>query len=515
MEPVVTSDNTVLATMGYKPELRRNYTAVQVFGIAFSIMGLFPSISSVLGYSLPSGPAGMVWGWFVASFCIFMVGLSMAELGSSLPTSGGLYWWTYHFAGDRFKRPLCFLVGYSNTLGLTGAIVSIDYGFAELVLAVAGVATDGKYVATRFTVYGVFAACVISHAVAGSIASGLMSKLQTVCIFLNIALIVVMIIALPVGAGSKHHLHNGSYIFGRLENLTTWPKGWNFMLGWLAPIWTIGAFDSCVHMAEEASNATTAVPFGIISSIGMCWLLGFVINIVLACVLSPDIERVLNTPFQQPIAQVIYDCLGKKWTLAMMVIIFTLQWTMGLSVVVAASRQSWAFSRDGALPFSNFFKVVNKKMSVPVRCVWGNCTLGLVIGCLCMIDSAAASALFSLAAASNDLAWMIPIACRLFWGYPNFKPGPFYLGLALSKIVSAFACTYLCFAICLLMFPLNGPNPNKENMNYTVVINGAVWAGSLCYYFFWAHRWFQGPKSNLVLDAVEGDVGDWGEEKKK
>ncbi|KAG5356148.1 GABA-specific permease [Yarrowia sp. B02] len=496
------SDNTVLATMGYKPELKRNYSLVQVFGIAFSIMGLFPSISTTLVYSLPSGPAGMVWGWFVASFCILTVGIAMAELGSALPTSGGLYWWTYHFATPKLKRPLCFLVGYSNTLGLTAGIVSIDYGFAELLLAVAGVATDGKYVATKYTVYGVFAACIISHAIAGSIASGLMSRLQTVCIFLNIAIIIVVLIALPIGA--RHNLHDGSYIFGRLENLTTWPKGWSFMLGWLAPIWTIGSFDSCVHMAEEASNATRAVPFGIVSSIAMCWILGFVINIVLACVISPDIERVLNSPFQQPMAQLIFDCLGKKWALAMMVIIFTLQWTMGLSIVVAASRQSWAFARDGALPFSNFLKIVNKKLSVPVRCVWGNCTLGLIIGCLCLIDSAAASALFSLAAASNDLAWMTPIACRLFWGYKNFRPGPFYLGRTLSKAVSAFACLYLSFAICLLMFPLEGPNPTKDNMNYTVVINFAVWAGSLLYYFFWAHRWFQGPQSNLELEGVIG-----------
>lgn len=30
-------------------------------GIAFSIMGLLPSIASTLAYSLPAGPAGLVW----------------------------------------------------------------------------------------------------------------------------------------------------------------------------------------------------------------------------------------------------------------------------------------------------------------------------------------------------------------------------------------------------------------------------------------------------------------------
>jgi len=82
-------DAAVLAKMGYKQELRRNFSMLEIFGIAFSIMGLLPSIASTLAYSIPAGPVGLVWGWFLASGCIFVVGLAMADLGSGLPTSGG------------------------------------------------------------------------------------------------------------------------------------------------------------------------------------------------------------------------------------------------------------------------------------------------------------------------------------------------------------------------------------------------------------------------------------------
>ena len=50
-----------LAKLGYKQELRRNFTMIEVFGIAFSIMGLLPSIAASLSFSIPAGPAGMVW----------------------------------------------------------------------------------------------------------------------------------------------------------------------------------------------------------------------------------------------------------------------------------------------------------------------------------------------------------------------------------------------------------------------------------------------------------------------
>jgi amino acid transporter len=138
-------DAAKLASLGYKQELRRNFRVIEVFGIAFSIISLLPSIASTLTYSIPSGPAGMVWSWFLAGGCIMIVGISMAELGSSMPTSGGLYWWTHFFASPKLRNVLSFLVGYSNTLGLVGVLVSIDYGFSLMLLSVVVIANDGNY----------------------------------------------------------------------------------------------------------------------------------------------------------------------------------------------------------------------------------------------------------------------------------------------------------------------------------------------------------------------------------
>lgn len=56
-----TYDQQLLAKLGYKQELRRSYSTLQIFAIAFSIMGLVPSIASTIPFSLPAGPAGMVW----------------------------------------------------------------------------------------------------------------------------------------------------------------------------------------------------------------------------------------------------------------------------------------------------------------------------------------------------------------------------------------------------------------------------------------------------------------------
>ncbi|KAL4957776.1 amino acid/polyamine transporter I [Aspergillus filifer] len=511
--PPERGDTQLLATLGYKQELRRHYSTVQVFAIAFSIMGLLPSIASTLSFSIPAGPVGMVWvclpsfslGWLVASVFIFIVGLAMADLASAMPTAGGLYFWTHYYAGDRWKNVLSFVVGYSNTIGLIGGVCSIDYGFATMLLSIVSIARDGTWSASRPTVYGTYAGCVIIHGLIATFFARIMPKIQSVCIVTNIGLVLATVLALPIGkAVNGGTINDGTYIFGHLENLTTWPSGWAFMLAWLSPIWTIGAFDSCVHMSEEARDATRAVPLGILWSCGLCGLLGFLSLAIIAAVINTDLEAVLGSSFGQPMAQIYYDCLGNSGALGFMAVVAAVQFFMGLSLVVAASRQTWAFSRDSALPFSPFFRKISTSIRFqPVRTVWGVAVIAIIIGLLALINESASSALFSLAVAGNDLAWMMPILCRLVWGRGKFLPGKFYTGKFVSEGIALTAVVYLAFAILLCMFPTGGPGVNAEDMNYTVVINGALWGGALLYYLLYARKTYKGPLTTVGSSSSE------------
>lgn len=245
-----------------------------------------------------------------------------------MPTAGGLYFWTHYFASEKWKNPLSFLVGYSNTIGLIGGICSIDCqsahfqtstsdspitnqhlpksdGFASMLLSVISLARDGNWSATRPVIYGTYAATVFAHGFIAIFFGRMMPRIQSACIFLNIALVVATVIALPLGkAKNSPPVNSGSYVFGDVENLTTWPTGWAFIMAWLSPIWTIGAFDSCVHMSEEATHAARAVPLGIISSAGLCGILGFVSLAVIASSMDKNIDGILNSKFGQPMTQV-------------------------------------------------------------------------------------------------------------------------------------------------------------------------------------------------------------------
>ncbi|CAI7630148.1 unnamed protein product [Penicillium manginii] len=517
--PAETGDMELLATLGYKQELRRHYSTIQIFAVAFSIMGLLPSIASTLSFSMPAGPVGMVWGWLVASFFIFIVSLAMADMASAMPTAGGLYFWTHYYAAEKWKNPLSFLVGYSNTIGLIGGICSIDYGFANMLLSMISITRDGSWSATRPIIYGTYAATVFSHGFIAIFFGRIMPKIQSACIFLNVALVVATVIALPIGKSENAPpINSGSYVFGQVENLTTWPTGWAFIMAWLSPIWTIGAFDSCVHMSEEATHAARAVPLGIISSAGLCGVLGWLSLAVIAACMSTDIEGILNSKFGQPMAQIYFDALGKKGALGFMAVNAIVQYFMGLSIVLAASRQSWAFARDGALPLSTYFRKVSQHRLMryqPVRMVCGVVTAAAIIGLLSLIDSAAANALFSLAVAGNDLAWLTPILARLIWGQDRFVPGEFYTGKYLSKPIAWVAVVYMAFAIVLCMIPTEGPNPSAEIMNYTVVINGALWIGAILYYALHARKTFKGPQTTVAPEDEGKRIEEEGDSEPK
>ncbi|KAL4787106.1 hypothetical protein BJX76DRAFT_345781 [Aspergillus varians] len=498
---------TGVAKMGYKQELRRQYSTVQIFAIAFSIMGLVPSIASTIAFSLPAGPAGMVWGWFTASILIFCVGLAMADMASAMPTAGGLYWWTHYFAGEKYRNPLSFLVGYSNTLGLIGGICSVDYTLSLLILACISIARDGTWSASNGTIYGLYAGLIIIHGTCTILASNIMPRIQTLCIYINVAIIIATVVALPAGKVSRGgSLNSASYVFSHVDNLSNWPTGWTFVLSFMSPIWSIGFFDSCVHMSEEAMHAARAVPRGILFSAGSACVLGFLVLSVLAAVMDPVVENTAGTVFGQPMAQIYYDALGKSGALGFMAVLILIQFLIGLSLIIAASRQVFAFARDHALPFSPTLRQISQRIHhQPVNAILFLTGICLIFGLLALINSVAANALFSLFVASNYVAWGTPILCRLLWS-SRFTPGEFYTGAKVSKAIAGVAVTWLVFGLVLSMFP-SVRGPGAEDMNYTVVINGFVWVASMVYYWVYARKVFSGPRST-ISQGVESESAE-------
>lgn len=489
------ADEALLASLGYKQEFKRAFTPLEVFGIAFSIIGLLPSIASVLFYAIPNGggPA-MVWGWLVASGFILCVGISMAELASAAPTSGGLYFWTYTLSSPRWRNLLCWIVGYANTIGSIAAVASIDWGCAVQVAAAAKIGSSGAFDATNAQLFGIYAALIITHTVVCCLGTEVLARLQTVYVILNVILCLVVVIALPAATPSEFK-NTASFALAEFVNLDGWPNGFAFILSFLAPLWTICSFDACVHISEEASNAATAVPWAIVNAIGIGGILGTAINISLAFCMGTDLQALVDS--DQPMATIFLNSFGQKWTLVLWAFVVVVQYMMGSSMLLAASRQTFAFSRDHALPFSSWLYRMNSYTKTPVNTVLYDAAGALALGLLSFAGTSATNAIFSISIVAPYIAYAIPVVAR-FTGDNNFKPGPFTMGI-FSLPVAVVSVLFMFVFSIVFMFPTT-PEVEVANMNYCVVVVGGVMGLSLVWYYLPVYggvHWFTGPIATI------------------
>jgi len=487
----------VLAGLGYKQEFKRAFNSLEVFGLAFSIMGLLPSIASVLSSSVSNGgPVSMVWGWALGSCLILCVGMALGELASSAPTSGGLYYLTYILSSPRYRNVLCWLVGYANTIGTVTGIASINWGCTVQIVAAMNIGSNGHLTITNSQAYGIYALVILSQAVICSLGTRVLARLQTVYVIANVLLCLVVIIALPITT-PKELKNSASYVFGNFTNLSGWPDGFSFLLGLLAPLWTISGYDAVIHISEESSNAATAAPWGIVSAIAIAGVLGWVINVILAFCMGPDLSKVIDSPVDQPMAQIFLNSFGQSWTLVLWSFIIIAQYMMGSSQILGASRQIFAFSRDGALPMSRLLYQMNAYTSTPVNAVVFACIFALVVGLLALLSSTAIDAAFTISVTAPYVAYMVPIISRFIFEN-NFKSGPFSLG-PLGAPIAAIAVTFMSVMLVVLCFP-NSPDPEAVTMNYTSVVLGGWMLFAAAWYYFPVYggvHWFQGPSSNV------------------
>ena len=99
-------DRDQLHQLGYAQELRRGMRTFSNFAVSFTIISILSGCLTLFGFAMNiGGPAIMTLGWLVVGFFVTLVALGMAEVASSYPTAGGLYYWAAKLAPGVRPRP--------------------------------------------------------------------------------------------------------------------------------------------------------------------------------------------------------------------------------------------------------------------------------------------------------------------------------------------------------------------------------------------------------------------------
>ncbi|CAA18895.1 amino acid transmembrane transporter [Schizosaccharomyces pombe] len=498
---VSNDEDNQLLELGYKPVFKREFSTWATFSFAFSISGLFATVVTTYSYPLISGGApSAVWCWLIAGAGCMCIALSVAELVSAYPTSGGLYFTCKDLVPARSMPVVAWVVGWLNLLGQAAGVSSTDWSCAQLLLAAVSISTDLKYIPTNQHIVGVMAAVIVFHGLVNSLSTRWLDRITRFYATFHLIVLVVCMICLLAKCPK---FNTGKYVFTDVQASSGWhPIGFSFLFGFLSVAWCMTDYDATAHIAEEIENAAVRAPNAIALALSITYVLGWVFNIVLAFTMGTDLDSLINSELGQPVAQIFYNVLGKKGSMAFTILSFIIINFTGITAMQANARTIWAFSRDQALPFSRYWYKINKTTTTPVIAVWLNVVFCIALNLIGLGSIEAIEAIFSVCAIALDWSYVIPIACKLIFGKRlNYKPGPWNLGWA-SHFVNAYAVCWTAFVSVIFLMPTVRP-VTPQNMNYAVVVLAGVLLFSLVYWWSGARKSYIGPRINVDMESED------------
>jgi amino acid permease (GABA permease) len=501
-------DRQKLHELGYAQELARRMGGFSNFAVSFTIISILSGCLTLYHFGMiTGGPIIMNIGWPLVGIMVTFVGLSMAEVTSSYPTAGGLYYWSAKLASKNAPA-WSWMTGWFNLMGQVGITAGIDFGLAFFVDAYLHLAFG--YSTSPKAIVLVYAVVLFIHGLLNTFGVRLVAFLNDVSVWWHIAgvlIIVGILFILP----DKHP--TWGYVFTHFENQTGFAFGgakiYVFLIGLLLAQYTFTGYDASAHMTEETTSAEVSGPRGIVMSIVVSLIAGWILLIGVTYAIDPAKYNDLVAAGISGLSPVDIFITATTRHIGefMLLIVIGAQFYCGMSSVTANSRMIYAFSRDGAIPGSDFWHKINKRTRTPTNSIWLAALAAFILGLPYLYSPVAYAAVTSIAVIGLYIAYGIPVYLRLRQG-ESFQRGPWHLG-RWSYIVGWITVTWVIFISILFVLPQFSPPFTIANFNYALVATLAVLLGAGGWYALSAKNWFKGPKVQGTpeeLAAIEHDL---------
>ncbi len=512
-------DRELLHRLGYAQELQRRMSGFSNYAISLSIICILAGGITSFPVGLCSvGGASVGLGWPLMSLIALAFAATMAQVASAFPTAGGLYHWSSLLGG----RGWGWATAWINLLGLILVLAAINVATVQFTLAafaplfglddshvggllavlvgdtplrewLSGSGSGSGLLAGQLLAVAVIAA---SHALFNHRGIELTTRLTDFSGYLILVVSVGLTLALLWWAPG--------YDFERLLTLTNatgqpveaavWPRteslGWAFALGLLLPAYTITGFDASAHAAEETVGASQAVPQGIMRSVLVSGLLGWVMlsAVVLAI---PDFEAAVqqgSNVFFWTLEQVL-----PAWVrFSLLGAICVAQYLCGLAALTSTSRMVYAFARDGGLPRSDWLRQVSHRYRTPAVAVWVAATVSVAITAVVPYLTITAVAVVFV-----YVSYLMPTLAGLrAYGRTWQVMGPWNIGPLYRPL------GVVCLAAGLGLIGIGVQPPNEIGR---LVIPGTVFvlAG---YWWIWKRKHFTGPPQGELSASRRAEI---------
>lgn len=368
-DATIADDVATLRGMGYAQELARRMSGFSNFAVSLSIICILAGgmTSFHLGFCSVGGAAiGIVW----PLCCLFslIVAVAMAQVASAFPTAGGLYHWAAILGG----RGWGWATAWFNLAGLIAVLAAINVGMFQFVVGAFWPEWKVSVLDQVWAMIVVTGSQAVLNHLGIRVTAWLTDFSGYWILSVSAALTVALLVFAPGWDVSRLWTFENFSGLPSAPEVSVWPATqsmlWLCLLGSLLPAYTITGFDASAHTAEETIGASLNVPRGIVRSVLVSGLAGWVLLSALVLAMPSTMEAARQGP--QIVFWTMRSTLPPWLTTVLFAGIAVAQYLCGLATVTSASRMTYAFARDGGLPGSDWLKRISPRFRSPVAAIW-------------------------------------------------------------------------------------------------------------------------------------------------
>ncbi|KAL6359181.1 hypothetical protein LRP88_06601 [Fusarium phalaenopsidis] len=449
----LTPADQALANLGYQNELKRTL-----------------SIWTVLGLQSVT----MLWGWVFVTIVSICIAASLAEICAVYPTAGGPYFWAAMVSTKEYAPVASWITGWLNLVGNFLVTTSINFGGAQVVLSAATL-WHGDFVPTAWQTILAFAGFTIFTASVNIFGSRFLNAIN-VAAMLWITASVIVLAAVLLGMAEERR--PASFVFANYDaSASGWPTGWSFFVGLL----------------QGGAMVISVVVSGLIGLV-------YLIPVLFAL---PDIASLLAVTSNQPVGIMFKMITGSDAAaLGLLLLLIVMYIFCSIGAFTASSRYTYAFARDGAIPYHQLWSRINKKLEMPLWAMLLNVIVNILLGLIYFGSSAAFNSFTGTATICLATSYAAPILISLL---RRRKPvsGSCWSLRPFGFIINLVSVVWIFFSIILFCMPVALP-VTASTMNYSSVVFTGFAVISLVWYIIYGRTHYKGPVASMEEVHVSG-----------
>lgn len=244
-------------------------------------------------------------------------------------------------------------------------------------------------------------------------------------------------------------------------------------------------------MCEEVPNPERTVPRGLVLSVLAAGITGLVYLIPILFVL-PDVKLLLSVANGQPIGllfKIVTGSAGGGFGLLFLILGILL--FAGIGAITAASRFTYAFARDKAIPGHHIWSRVNTRLDVPLYALLLTALVNALLSCIYFGSSAAFNSFTGVCTICLSTSYCLPVLVSVIRGRKHVIGSPFSLG-RFGLLINLVCCLWIGFSIVIFCMPVALP-VTPATMNYASVVFAVFASISLAWYIAYGRKHFHGP----------------------